>query len=231
MTFKNYYDILGVSHTATQEEIKQAYRKLSVKLHPDKNNGDTFLEEMFKNINEAYEVLSDFYKREKYTQKLLSVNNSLQQPLKYNDYSSTSNRKNKDVRNMFDLIDVYFESQKITLNKRIILLNAQNIPKPRYLTVSKVIGTMIIMFIIYWLFEPININEPQQNNAFYEWVTTQQSPVYSKPDNKSAIIGNVPKGIEFNSLRETNYFVQVSFINENGKETEGYILKKNIKRN
>lgn len=230
MTFKNYYDILGVSHTATQEEIKQAYRKLSVKLHPDKNNGDSFLEEMFKSINEAYEVLSDFQKREKYNQKLLNVNNSFQQPLKHNNDTSTSNQKSEDIKNMFDLIDAYFDSQKITLNKQITLFNAQDIPKPRYLTVSKVIGTMIIMFIIYWLFEPINMSEPQQNNS-YEWITTQQSSVYSKPNNKSTIIGNVPKGAEFNSLRETNYFIQVSFINENGKEIEGYILKRNIKRN
>jgi curved DNA-binding protein CbpA len=59
MIFKNYYHILGISTDASQIEIKKAYRKLSIKFHPDKNEGDAFLSEMFKNINEAYDVLSN----------------------------------------------------------------------------------------------------------------------------------------------------------------------------
>lgn len=50
---KNYYDILGVSETAGADEIKKAYRKLSVKFHPDKNENDDYFSEMFKIINEA----------------------------------------------------------------------------------------------------------------------------------------------------------------------------------
>ena len=56
---KNYYYILGVHTHATAEEIKSAYRKLAVRLHPDKNSGDRFFEERFKDIKEAYETLSD----------------------------------------------------------------------------------------------------------------------------------------------------------------------------
>ena len=65
MVLKNYYYILGVSKTASQKEIKDAYRKLSVKFHPDKNEGDSFMSEMFKNINEAYTILSDSEKKSK----------------------------------------------------------------------------------------------------------------------------------------------------------------------
>jgi curved DNA-binding protein len=68
MTVKNYYEILGVSKTATPEEIKKAYRKLALKYHPDKASGDKAAEEKFKDINEANEVLSDPKKRKKYDQ-------------------------------------------------------------------------------------------------------------------------------------------------------------------
>lgn len=63
---KDYYSILGLSKTATDDEIKKAFRKLAVKYHPDKNAGKKEAEEKFKDINEAYEVLSDAEKRRKY---------------------------------------------------------------------------------------------------------------------------------------------------------------------
>lgn len=64
--FKDYYAILGVSKTATAEEIKQAYRKLARKYHPDVNPGDATTEDKFKVLNEANEVLSDPETRKKY---------------------------------------------------------------------------------------------------------------------------------------------------------------------
>ncbi len=66
--FKDYYQILGVSKTATPEDIKKAYRKLARKYHPDLNPGDKEAEKRFKEINEAQEVLSDPEKRAKYDQ-------------------------------------------------------------------------------------------------------------------------------------------------------------------
>ncbi len=68
MDYKDYYKILGVSKTATEKEIKAAFRKLAQKYHPDKNPGNKAAEEKFKDINEAYEVLSDPQKRARYDQ-------------------------------------------------------------------------------------------------------------------------------------------------------------------
>ncbi len=63
---KDYYETLGVKRDASEKELKQAYRKLAKKHHPDKNPNDPTAEARFKEINEAYEVLSDKEKREKY---------------------------------------------------------------------------------------------------------------------------------------------------------------------
>jgi DnaJ-class molecular chaperone len=68
MAGKDYYNILGVNRDASGREIKQAYRKLARKHHPDVNPGDKSAEARFKQINEAYEVLSDKEKRQKYDQ-------------------------------------------------------------------------------------------------------------------------------------------------------------------
>jgi len=68
MAKRDYYEVLAVERTATDEEIKKAYRKLAVKYHPDKNPGDKTAEDQFKELGEAYEVLCDPQKRELYNQ-------------------------------------------------------------------------------------------------------------------------------------------------------------------
>lgn len=68
MEYKDYYKILGVKRSASKDEIKRAYRKLALKTHPDRNPGDAKAEEHFKEINEAYQVLSDPEKRSRYDQ-------------------------------------------------------------------------------------------------------------------------------------------------------------------
>ena len=68
MQYKDYYNILGVKKSSTQEEIKKAYKKLAVKYHPDNNQGNKAAEEKFKEIAEAHEVLGDPQKRKLYDQ-------------------------------------------------------------------------------------------------------------------------------------------------------------------
>src|SRR5215210_6654025 len=66
MDFKDYYATLGVPKTATAKEVKQAFRRMARKHHPDVNPGDKSAESKFKDVNEAYEVLGDPEKRKKY---------------------------------------------------------------------------------------------------------------------------------------------------------------------
>jgi len=63
---KNYYQILGLDRDATVEDIRKAYRTYAAKFHPDKHEGDPFFEERFKEVKEAYEILSDTEKRWRY---------------------------------------------------------------------------------------------------------------------------------------------------------------------
>jgi curved DNA-binding protein CbpA len=91
MSIKNYYILLGVSSTASPEEIKAAYRTLAKKYHPDKNIGNKHAEDFFKEIQEAYSVLMDPEKRRKYDMKLFyNVGQSRQQPFNAPPYGGNA---------------------------------------------------------------------------------------------------------------------------------------------
>src|ERR1044072_9882626 len=66
MSKRDYYEVLGVTRTASDTEIKSAYRRLAIRFHPDKNPGDASAEEKFKEAAEAYAVLSDTEQRHRY---------------------------------------------------------------------------------------------------------------------------------------------------------------------
>ena len=68
MANKDFYEVLGVDKSASEDEIKKAFKKAALKYHPDRNKGDKEAEEKFKEVNEAYQVLSDAEKRQRYDQ-------------------------------------------------------------------------------------------------------------------------------------------------------------------
>ena len=71
---RNYYEMLGINKNASSSEIKKAYRTLAIKYHPDRNLGNKAAEEKFKDINEAYEILSDQTRRVQYDQSISKRN-------------------------------------------------------------------------------------------------------------------------------------------------------------
>jgi len=68
----SFYDILGIASNASKEDIKKAYRKLSIKFHPDKNDGDVYFSQMFRQVNDAYNTLISDEERRKYDLQLRS---------------------------------------------------------------------------------------------------------------------------------------------------------------
>ena len=78
MEYRDYYNVLGVERNATEDEIKRSYRKLALEHHPDHNPGNKSAEDKFKEINEAYQVLSDPEKKSRYDQLGKSYNSFTQ---------------------------------------------------------------------------------------------------------------------------------------------------------
>ena len=73
---KDHYQTLGLNNNASQKEIKKAYKKLAFKFHPDKNNGDSFFEQMFREVKGAYDVLSNPRLKKEYDSKRNKLNDS-----------------------------------------------------------------------------------------------------------------------------------------------------------
>ena len=87
MEYKDYYKVLGVARNASTDDIRKAYRKLAMQYHPDRNAGDKQAEERFKEINEAYQVLSDEQKRARYDQLGSDYSNWQQRGGSPNDFN------------------------------------------------------------------------------------------------------------------------------------------------
>lgn len=141
---KNYYQTLGLEQHATTEEIKKAYRTYASKFHPDKQNNDNFFEERFKEINEAYVILSDPKKRVHYDFTLnSSINVESKNENHHNkrkQYSSANDiindlinkQKSKDELEQKKRQTIYYTSKQLLLNGLYINCNGRNYELDNY---------------------------------------------------------------------------------------------------
>ena len=140
MTVKDYYQVLGLTPEAPTEEIRIAYRKLAKANHPDKHKGDPIYVEKFKDLQEAYDVLSDSYKRKEYDDQLARQNsynkknskkeqaankksdkssdNSAQQPPQTEQPQQPEQPRPEEIKDLHTLVDMYFKKRDITLQAR-----------------------------------------------------------------------------------------------------------------
>jgi len=123
---KNYYQILGLEANATKEEIRKAYKIYATKFHPDKQNNDKFFEERFKEIKEAYDILSDDYQRNVYDQKLNNQANSNNSNTTFHTFHSNGRNdlyeelvkkhQEEERQETFKRQRVYYTSKNLLLN-------------------------------------------------------------------------------------------------------------------
>jgi len=147
MAGRNYYDILEVKKDASKKEIKQAYRRLARKYHPDVNPGDKTAEAKFKEINEAYEVLSDNDNRKKYDrygdkwQYADQFEKAAGQQAQYWDFApggGTSYRFSGDFGNLDSIFDEFFGGARTrTSYRRAQPRRGQNLESPAEVTLEE----------------------------------------------------------------------------------------------
>ncbi len=220
---KNYYTILGIKNDASQEEIKTAYRKLSVKFHPDKNDNDEFLSEMFKNINEAKETLSNFEKRQSYDVYLSNYTILHQQTA-----PTSEPHHSEQYPKIRDLVAVYVDkARKATFAKHQLEL-AEKLSKPTNFSLSKIIFILVIIAASFWYLKPDYSSA--SNNTNFQIVTNQKTTIYSKPDIKSKSIDVIEANTELKEVGSTTYFIKVQFTANSGNTQTGFILKNNVEK-
>jgi tetratricopeptide (TPR) repeat protein len=111
----DYYQLLGVSPSADQAQIRAAYKRLAMQYHPDRNMGDRNAEEMFKKINEAYHVLSDSLKKARYDSRFYQSAESIPPQARHRDYRYTRRASAQPERSYYKVDKSYFKIQGLAI--------------------------------------------------------------------------------------------------------------------
>ena len=147
---KDYYEILGVSQKASDDQIRDAYKKLAKAYHPDKHQGDDFFAEKFKSLQEAYAVLSDPESRKDYDADLAAELKGQKKTSQKNSASS----KARTVKDLPSLIDIYFEQKIATVKTRKEYDTFLASPKKKYSSWVKIVLVVLVIILSTILLNP-----------------------------------------------------------------------------
>ena len=149
---KDYYEILGVSQKASDDQIRDAYKKLAKAYHPDKHQGDDFFAEKFKSLQEAYAVLSDPESRKDYDTDLAAELKGQKKTTQKNSNSTSS--KARTVKDLPSLIDIYFEQKIATVKTRKEYDTILASPKKKYSSWVKIVLVVLVIILSTILLNP-----------------------------------------------------------------------------
>lgn len=229
MSFKNYYEVLGVSPKAPADEIKEAYREMASKYKNANNALDEYSQMMLGNINEAVEVLANPEKRAAYDKTLALIDEGTKAAAVHGDI------RTKDIALINEASERYFEQEKHVANKHQQYLAAKNTKPATYFTTVKVLLCLILIGGTTFYFHPDYFEfvkgTPVEEQKVYEWITNDTTLIYAKPKKKAKVIFGVAKNTGFNVIDETTYYYKVAFIDEKGNNKSGYIKKDNLEKN
>ena len=115
---KDHYQTLGLNNNASQKEIKKAYKKLAFKFHPDKNNGDSFFEQMFREVKGAYDVLSNPRLKKEYDSKRNKLNDSNKKNTSYSQYKTDRNERKANKTKQ----KKYYKKRQLKINYKLFFI-------------------------------------------------------------------------------------------------------------
>ncbi len=208
------YKILGVDRNATPEEIKAAYKKLALRYHPDKNPGVPEANDLFQEINKAYQILSDSKRRKEYD---LTLGTGPDEPV----YAGTTG-----IANGYASIDAAvkkWQEKDLELKTMIALhMGRPNFKRP-------FIFWMIFSFLVWAYTSPHQSeatvqSEQKESNDPNTVVAIEVADIYAKPDIASDVKNTAQAGSRFTIIRKTKYFALVTYTTSDTTMDRGYIL-------
>ena len=205
------YQLLGIDRLASQDEIKAAYKKLALRYHPDKNSGSKEANDLFQEINSAYQILSNPESKGEYDQTL-NINSRTK--------NSSSMSIDTAVQNCFD--------KERELDR--VLTN--NIGKPN---VKGLFILWVIFSAIVWFAttpsetDATTQTEQTKSKEPNSIVAIEDVSIYAKPNIESEVKYTAKADFEFTLIKKTKYFALVTFATSDTTSDKGYILLEKIK--